>query len=409
MSVGFYRFILLFGISQFFVFHKNSVIASKIGPICTSVYAGYGFCVSINRCDRLYKVFTKVINSVTYATRVEGELLDKSRNLCKSYPSDHVCCPFDDIISESETRSELSISDDYYDKDGFFAFEYPETKKETYVKSKLPSKNECGFQLFQEKIIGGTDTRLEEYPWVALIQYYRYRSDSFSYDCGGTLISRRYVLTAAHCVTGEIILKIGSPISVRLGEYNLQTEVDCTRNKTECVQSQYLDVGIEKITPHPLYNKGYNAKSNDIALIQLIEDINFTPYIRPICLTEPYHPHPYSNTNMVVSGFGRTLKAKFSKIKQKLLLSVFDHTRCVTQFRSNLSISISKNQICAGGKFMQDTCSGDSGGALAQYKDNNWYLMGLVSFGVKCGLYNWPGVYTYVPNYVDWIVDNMQS
>lgn len=45
-----------------------------------SVYAGYGVCVPIQRCERLNNVLTKITSSVTFASRVEGELLDKSRD-----------------------------------------------------------------------------------------------------------------------------------------------------------------------------------------------------------------------------------------------------------------------------------------------------------------------------------------
>lgn len=215
-------------------------------------------------------------------------------------------------------------------------------------------------------------------------------------------------MTVAHCVTGDILIRVGSPVSVRLGEYDLTTYTDCTVDRKECTTEQHFDIGIEALIPHPNYNKGPHTKHNDIALIRMIEDIDFTHYIRPICLTDPFFPHPAVNSTAYVAGFGRTLTSKLSTIKQKLEIPIFDHKQCVKQFQANLSIILSEDQICAGGKFMRDSCSGDSGAALAQYKGRNWYAMGLVSFGIRCGLTNWPGVYTYVPNYINWILDNMR-
>lgn len=195
---------------------------------------------------------------------------------------------------------------------------------------------------------------------------------------------------------------------MRLGEYDLRSEVDCTRNGRDCTKNQYLDIGIEALISHSDYNKGPYTKHHDIALIRMIEDIDFTQFIRPICLTEPFILQPPAHASMYVAGFGRTLTSKLSNVKQKLKLPVFDHQECATQFQNNFSITLSEDQMCAGGEYMRDTCSGDSGAALAQHRDANWYAIGLVSFGIKCGLSNWPGVYTYVPNYINWIVDNMQ-
>lgn len=323
---------------------------------------------------------------------------------CKSFPTDYVCCPFDDILRDDDFNSVYAKSSKH-----IFSFANVQpTDTDKNPISLLPSTDECGLDIFRDKIFGGSDTALDDSPWVALIQYYRFRTDRYTFDCGGTLISRRYVLTAAHCVSGDILIKVGSPVSVRLGEYSLETEVDCMRDRRDCVENQYFDIGVEALIPHAGYSTGPFTKHHDIGLIRLIEDLDFTQFIRPICLTQPYIPQPQANASMYIAGFGRTLTSKLSNVKQKLQLPVFDHQKCTTQFKTNLSITLSKDQICAGGEYMRDTCSGDSGAALAQYRDNNWYAIGLVSFGIKCGLSNWPGVYTYVPNYVNWILDNMQ-
>lgn len=62
----------------------------------------------------------------------------------------------------------------------------------TDAPSPLPSTNECGLDVLRDKIFGGSDT--EDFPWVALIQYYRFRTDRYTFDCGGTLISKRFAL-----------------------------------------------------------------------------------------------------------------------------------------------------------------------------------------------------------------------
>nr|CAH7735497.1 unnamed protein product [Callosobruchus chinensis] len=70
--------------------------------------------------------------------------------------------------------------------------------------------------------------------------------------------------------------------------------------------------------------------------------------------------------------------------------------------------------MCAGGERGRDSCRGDSGGPLMSYEQNgadqNWYAVGVVSFGPSpCGMENWPGVYTRVGSYMQWIVDKLRA
>lgn len=61
-----------------------------------------------------------------------------------------------------------------------------------------------------------------------------------------------------------------------------------------------------------------------------------------------------------VTGFGRTLKASRSSVKQKLQLPIFDQAACRKKFLTK-NVEIFDDQICAGGKFSEDACDGDSG------------------------------------------------
>jgi serine protease 7 len=75
------------------------------------------------------------------------------------------------------------------------------------------------------------------------------------------------------------------------------------------------------------------------------------------------------------------------------------------------SIVIISSQICAGGKLGKDSCNGDSGGPLMAYDATTqlWNLVGVVSYGPEpCGLEGWPGVYTRVTKYMDWIEKTIQ-
>ncbi|XP_072930063.1 phenoloxidase-activating enzyme 1-like [Epargyreus clarus] len=69
------------------------------------------------------------------------------------------------------------------------------------------------------RIVGGKKADLFEYPWMALISHNT--RDGFAFKCGGSIINKRYVLTAAHCVYNKSIA------GVRVGEYNIDEEYDC--------------------------------------------------------------------------------------------------------------------------------------------------------------------------------------
>lgn len=130
------------------------------------------------------------------------------------------------------------------------------------------------------------------------------------------------------------------------------------------------------------------------------------------------------------------LTATFSNVKLKLAVPGVPNSYCNTVYQSRNRISISSNQLCAGGGAGKDSCQGDSGGAVIEanftkknlkknlrilclqqlmYVDRSdpkrsyWYCAGIVSFGsTPCGQQGVPGVYTRVSAYTDWIVKNIK-
>lgn len=95
-----------------------------------------------------------------------------------------------------------------------------------------------------------------------------------------------------------------------------------------------------------------------------------------------------------------------SAIKQKLGIKVYDQERCRTKFATKKA-EITPKQLCAGGDFAKDSCHGDSGGPLMKLQ-KVWTLEGVVSYGNRCGLEDWPGVYTRVQEYMNWIRDQVR-
>lgn len=98
------------------------------------------------------------------------------------------------------------------------------TTAATSTKKPVIKKKECGVQVTSNRIVGGNETEIDEFPFLALLYYKSPKNDKVRYKCGGSLINTRTILTAAHCVEGEL----GKTLDfVRLGEWNTKTEKDC--------------------------------------------------------------------------------------------------------------------------------------------------------------------------------------
>lgn len=97
-----------------------------------------------------------------------------------------------------------------------------------------------------------------------------------------------------------------------------------------------------------------------------------------------------------------------SSIKQHVQLPLYNHNECISKYRA-LGISVTSNQVCAGGIFSMDTCDGDSGNPLMKVASSGWIVEGIVSFGRGCGLEDFPAVYTKVFNYDNWIRSNIRQ
>ncbi|XP_073961117.1 phenoloxidase-activating enzyme-like isoform X2 [Choristoneura fumiferana] len=149
-----------------------------------------------------------------------------------------------------------------------------------------PASGCCGFEGLGPKIFGGTEAGIDQYPWLALIEYER--EHQIKQLCVGALISGRYVLTAAHCVVGPAMIK-NIPKNVRLGEYDTEKATDCVEfeggdeGDKECTLGPVI-IPIEHIITHPDYKVYARNFRNDIALLRLASIPEYTEFVRPICL-----------------------------------------------------------------------------------------------------------------------------
>ncbi|XP_050497180.1 venom protease-like isoform X1 [Diabrotica virgifera virgifera] len=240
-------------------------------------------------------------------------------------------------------------------------------------------------------IVGGTPAEAGEFPFMVAIGF---NTTSDRWRCGGTLISTRFVVTAAHCCYTR---DAGKPSVVRVGELDLASDQD---------GSVYADYLISRVIVHPGYSAPY--KYNDIALLETQQPVVFTNFTRPACLNLN---HNVAQSQAIATGWGKTdFAGDASDRLLKVTLNLYDNQRCQRTFPPNnkeLPRGIESTMLCAGhlegGK---DTCYGDSGGPLVVTKKGNmcqFFLVGVTSFGKLCGQKNTPAIYTRVSEYIPWI------
>ncbi|XP_045776967.1 CLIP domain-containing serine protease 2-like [Maniola jurtina] len=365
---------------------RSFIILSFLAVLSTNVLAlkacsGNARCVVFEDCKGLYTPLTRVASP---------HLLDLLKHLQCGFNEDRqpmICCP--PILSfypESSTSAHAA-----FDREAALAL--------------LPGPSSCGVDR-ADRIYGGSQTEVDEHPWMALIRYDKLVGSGFY--CGGVLISSRYVLTAAHCIKGAELPKQWKVTHVRLGEWSTSTVIDCVQD--DCNEPP-LDVPVEEIVVHEDYVPSDGHQQNDIALLRLAYDVPFNDFVKPICLpTDPsLAQKTFQDTDMEVAGWGKTEISFSSAVKLKARLPVVSNYIC-SQIYKVSDRNISEKQICAGGTSHKDSCRGDSGGPLmAQDSAMNWMVLGVVSYGPSpCGSPGWPGVYTRVTAFVDWILTQLR-
>jgi len=278
-------------------------------------------------------------------------------------------------------------------------------------------KEECGqADIALEHITGGEIAKYSEFRWSALLGFDHFSNGEIYYTCGGSLINKWYVLTAAHCVHNrEKNLR-----EVVLGEHTVGTDPDCPK----CAKK--ITRGIDKIFIHEDFN-GIDSK-NDIALIKLTNSVPlFSDYqakssVTPICL--PWNEDNFArslndNARAVVSGWGKTFD-----YSRELTIKILETFNLFSKKLRKLKVNIANNkctelgivvdptmQLCAGGYKGEGICEGDSGAPLVarEFSDDPYYQIGVASFGTsQCGQIGVPGIYTKVTAYLPWIESKMK-
>ncbi|XP_003746021.1 coagulation factor IX [Galendromus occidentalis] len=236
-----------------------------------------------------------------------------------------------------------------------------------------------------KRVIGGSPADIHAYPFAVSLRKTLSNGAPYPY-CGGTILTERHIVTASHC----LLNKLPGDLSVEVGRTNIsgiETRADPFIRR------------VVRIERHAFYDQPtYNS---DIAVLTLDRPLQFGTTINPACIP-PYGSDVLDGTPGQVVGWGRlAYKGKKSETLQNVTLPIVSRTQC----QKPLKHRVSTNMICAGGLEERDACVGDSGGPLVVKSRNTALLIGVVSFGKKCGLPNVYGVYTRVGLYVRFLYE----
>ncbi|XP_026559466.1 ovochymase-1-like [Pseudonaja textilis] len=279
----------------------------------------------------------------------------------------------------------------------------------------MPDDN-CGLASNQprflfSRIVGGEEAVPYSWPWQASLQILD------EYICGGAVLTRTWIVTAAHCLKKE-------------GKYqDLWRVVVATHDIKEQDQSSQKRL-VKQYIAHPDFNT--STLDSDIALVELTEPLEFNHYVHPVCLPEQDEKIEPSRI-CVITGWGNQYEGKhFPFHRKNILMSQNDsypicqpwkyraQSSKLHQLRVPILVSeecqkyfvnhpgvVNERMFCAGfpAEGGKDGCTGDSGGPLVcPTKDSSYYtLNGIISWGFGCGRKSYPGVYTNVAAFADWI------
>eukprot|EP00079_Xenopus_tropicalis_P009991 XP_002934450.2 PREDICTED: plasma kallikrein [Xenopus tropicalis] len=253
---------------------------------------------------------------------------------------------------------------------------------------KIKSVKGCGEPIeHANRIVGGTDSVLGEWPWQVSM-HLRLTASYKKHACGGSIISNQWIVTAAHCFAMHPLPQMWIIYSgvVKLSNITQSTPFSET----------------EQIIIHPHYTGAGNG--TDIALLKLKTPISFNDHQKAICLP-PREPTFVLPNSCWITGWGFTEESgSLSNILQKAEVPPISTEECQGNYEQT---RIDKKILCAGYKRGKiDSCKGDSGGPLACVVDEIWYLTGITSWGEGCARPGKPGVYTRVSEFTDWIIEH---
>lgn len=243
----------------------------------------------------------------------------------------------------------------------------------------------CGRSEPTTRIVHGKQAFEEQFPWMVLLRALFYEGNH-AMRCAASIITRQHLLTAAHCTIHK-----NKDADTILAHYGSLLAPNGTFAK------------VTGFIRHEDFVHKY--KLNDIAVLMLLEPINYSPQALPICI--PMQPVSIIHKQVLVAGWG-TVKYQ-GNLSDRLLyttVKVLPSSRCHAIYKTR---KFQKKTMYCAYEYETDACQGDSGAPMmARYADDARYFQaGIVSYGVGCAEKGKPGVYTRVDAFSKWIDENI--
>jgi len=240
----------------------------------------------------------------------------------------------------------------------------------------------------QPDVIGGKPAAGGAWPGVVGILYAPEPDNYLAQFCGGTLIGKRHVLTAAHCVDGMF----AEDIEVLVG--------------TQDLNSGGRRVAARGYVQHPKYDP--SIIDFDVAVIELdkaVRDIEPVKFVTSGA--QETAAAPVGSKAMVV-GWGLT-EDGYATVLMQAKLPIVDHADCVDIY-DELAYPITSRMLCAGSpRHAKAACYGDSGGPLWGKAEDGTYSVqvGVVSWGIPCAYPGYPDVFSRLARLGKWVKEQM--
>ncbi|CRK97952.1 CLUMA_CG011324, isoform A [Clunio marinus] len=249
----------------------------------------------------------------------------------------------------------------------------------------LLTTSNCGIprtpsNLLQRRIIGGRPAQFAEFPWQSHIRIKEYQ-------CGGALVSRKFVVTAGHCVSRAKLREI----VIYLGELDTQN----SGLIYEPLPAEKHSV-VQKFV-HPQFRFRLTQPDRfDIAALKLRKPAGYKTHILPICL--PSLPLDIVGKSGYIAGWGKITQEHGhtgTNILRTASVPIISKNECIRWHqKKNIHVELYDEMICAGYKNKTvDACLGDSGGPLSILDNGRYYLLGITSAGFDCARPLQPGIY----------------
>ncbi|XP_055593941.1 polyserase-2-like [Uranotaenia lowii] len=247
---------------------------------------------------------------------------------------------------------------------------------------------------------------LNQYPWLAIIEFINLNTRALEDICHGVLIHPKFLLTAAHCV----LRKRESFIrNVRLNDYRSDTTTDIFEVNGQTIRTTADRIAVKGISVHPRYNDP--KFTNNIALVKL----GAAATQNPICLPLSESTLP-SNKSFHIIGWKKSSRAEKPLIRNVVSLAQFDGCR-QKYAGTNIQLDTTGGQVCSTYNHDDDdsSCSHYMGSAPFQYVKNGplkgrYFLAAISSFDhTNCRRDDFSDVFTNVAHYADWIREKVKA